>query len=123
MVDVVSALTSGIGSLIGANSSTTGSAIVSQVVQNVAIGAAGSALLASLQHPDVLKALDPLGITNLLHPVTGGAVAGTTPTAAATTATANGINPVAKTITVSWYSANPTVAPLYVAQGWTIIPG
>ena len=123
MVDLVSAVTSGIGSLIGANSSTTASAIVGQVVQNVAIGAAGSAVLASLQHPDVLKALDPLGITNLVHPVTGGAVAGTTATPAATSATASGINAVAKTITVSWYTANPTVAPLYVAQGWTIVAG
>jgi hypothetical protein len=121
MVDVVSALTSGIGSLIGANSSTTASAIVGQVVQNVAIGAAGSAVLASLQHPDVLKALDPLGITNLIHPVTGGPVAGATTTPPASTTA--GLNAVAKTMTVSWYQANPTVAPLYVAQGWAIVAG
>ena len=121
MVDVVSALTSAAGSLIGANSSTTASAIVGQVVQNVAIGAAGSAVLASLQHPDVLKALDPLGITNLIHPVTGGPVAGATPAAAAPAAT-TGLNAVAKTMTIAWYQSNPTVAPLYVAQGWTIVP-
>ena len=123
MVDIVSAFTSGIGSLIGANSSSTASSIVNQVVQNVAIGAAGSALLASLSHPDVISKLDPLGITNLIHPVTGGPVAGTTPTPAASTASASGINAIAKTITVSWYQANPTVAPLYIAQGWSIIPG
>ncbi len=122
MADVVSALTSDIGSLIGANSSTTASAIVGQVVQNVAIGAAGSALLASLQHPDVLKALDPLGITNLIHPVTGGPVAGTATPTLPVSATA-GLNAVAKTMTVSWYQANPTVAPLYVAQGWAIVAG
>jgi hypothetical protein len=123
MVDIVGTALSTVGSLIGANSSTTASAVVGQVVQNVALGAASSALLASFTHPDVVKALDPLGITNLFHPVTGGAVAGTTPTPAAVAATSTGINPVAKTITVSWYQANPTVAPLYLAQGWTIIAG
>ena len=98
------------------------SAVLTTIAQNVAMGLAGNAVIASLSHPDVLKVLDPLGLTNIIHPVTGGPVAGAAAATPAAISATTGLNPTAKTMTVAWYQANPTVAPLYIGQGWTLIP-
>ena len=98
------------------------SAMLNTIAQNVAMGLAGNAVIASLGHSDVVKALDPLGLTNIIHPVTGGPVAGAPPATPAAVAATTGLNPTAKTMTIAWYNANPTVAPLYLSQGWTLTP-
>jgi hypothetical protein len=98
------------------------SAVLNTIFQNAAMGLAANAVVASLGHSDVVKALDPLGLTNIIHPVTGGPVAGApAPTPAAVQAT-TGLNAAAKTMSIAWYQANPTVAPLYLSQGWTLTP-
>lgn len=60
-------------------------------------------------------------ITNLLHPQVAAAAASPASTAATPEATPPNIN--AKQITVGWATANPTLVPLYMAAGYTIIPG
>lgn len=115
----LSSLTSDLGSLFAGGAF--GGGVAGQIAQSVAVGGVGSAVVASLGHPDVLSKLDPLGILNIVHPggtVNASAVTPTTPVSAVA-----GLNPAAKTMTISWYTANPTVAPLYLSQGWTIIPG
>jgi len=115
----LSGLTSDLGSLF--NGGAFGGGVAGQIAQSVAVGGVGSAVVASLSHPDVLSKLDPLGILGIIHPggtVNASAVTSTTPVSAVA-----GLNPTSKTMTISWYTANPTVAPLYLAQGWTIIPG
>jgi hypothetical protein len=97
------------------------SQVITTIAQNVAMGLAGNAVIASLGHPDVLKILDPLGLTNIIHPVTGGAVAGAAPATPAAISATTGLNPTAKTMTIAWYQANPTVAPLYLGQGWALV--
>ena len=99
-----------------------GGGAMGQIAQSVAVGGVGSALIASLGHQDVVAKLDPLGLTGILHPVTGPAAPSTPVTATQATALV-GLNSTAKTMTISWYNANPSLAPLYLAQGWTIIPG
>ena len=118
-MSALTGITSDLGMLF--NGGAFGGGVMGQVAQSVAVGGVGSAVVASLAHPDVLSKLDPLGILGIIHPagtVNAAAVTPTTPVSAVA-----GLNPSAKTMTISWYSANPTVAPLYLAQGWTIIPG
>jgi hypothetical protein len=116
----LSGLTTDVGALFGGTAF--GGGAVGQIAQSVAIGGVGSALVASLQSPAVIAKLDPLGLLGLVHPATGVAPAATPVSSAQATALV-GLNPTAKTITISWYNANPSLAPLYLAQGWTIIPG
>jgi len=104
MVDVVSGVLSGLGSLIGANASTTASSIGQQLVQNVALGAASQAIITSLGHSDVQKILDPMGI--LPHPLSSGPAA-----------------PAAKpTITAAAFATMPpAVQQSLLAQGVAIV--
>jgi hypothetical protein len=76
----LSGISDAIGSLIGANSTTTASSVAQQLVTSVALGAASSAILAAIQHPDVQKALNPLGLPQLI-----GTTASTATPAASTT--------------------------------------
>ena len=111
MVDLVSAVTSTVGNLIGATGATTASSVVQEMVTNVALGAASSAILAAVQHPDVQKALNPLGLT----------LPGVAPAPAATPAAA----PVAaKTIVASVFGTLPPASQtLMLSEGYSVIAG
>ena len=61
----LSGVLSGLGSLLGASSTTTAADLTTTIVQNMAIGAVGAAGLAALQHPDVKSALLPFDPLNL----------------------------------------------------------
>jgi hypothetical protein len=119
---VFTGITSDLGTLFAGGAF--GGGVMGQVAQSVAVGGAGSAVLAALQSPAVIEKLDPLGLLGIVHPTTGAVSTTAVAAAPATTVSAlSGLNPTAKTMTISFYTANPTVAPLYLAQGWTIIPG
>jgi hypothetical protein len=99
-----------------------GGGVAGQIAQSVAVGGTGSAIIASLQHPDVLAKLDPLGVLNIFHP-SGTTAPPTTPVTPAQQAQLVGLNPANKTFTFSWAVANPTLVPLYQGSGWTPISG
>ena len=61
----LSGILSGLGSVIGADSSTSAASLATTIVQNMAIGAVGAAGLAAIQHPDVKAALLPFDPFNL----------------------------------------------------------
>lgn len=85
----LSGISDAIGSLIGANSTTTASSVAQQLVTSVALGAASSAILAAIQHPDVQKALNPLGLPLIPGPTTSaGTPAASTTKPVVTTAAA-----------------------------------
>ena len=115
MVDLVSAVTSTVGNLIGATGATTASSVVQEMVTNVALGAASSAILAAVQHPDVQKALNPLGLT----------LPGVAPAPAATPAAAPVAAPVAaKTIVASVFGTLPPASQtLMLSEGYSVIAG
>ena len=110
----LSGILSGVGSLLGADSSTSAASLATTIVQNMAIGAVGAAGLAALNHPDVKSALLPFDPLNLagkpasLNPA---------PVAVATTV-------VAPTITVSAFGAMPAATQsALIAAGYHIVAG
>jgi len=108
MVDLVSAVSGTVGSLIGATAATPASSIVSELVTNVALGAASNAIITSLQHPDIQKILDPLGLRGAL------------PTATPAPAPAPAAKPNYTTTVAAWGALPPTVQSSLAAQ-FTIV--
>ncbi len=100
-----------------------GGGAIGQIAQSVAVTGAGTALVAGLSHPDVIAKLDPLGITNIFHPSGAVAPPATPVTAAQAAVVSTGFYPATKTFTYTWGTANPTLAPLYIAQGWQAVAG
>jgi len=95
-LDLTGVLTS-LGSVLGSNASSA-QPLATQIIQQVAVGAAASGFLAAIAHPDVKAALlpfDPLGLTNKpLVPATAA------PVAASHTVTA------AQAAALGWTAAN-----------------
>ena len=111
----LSGILSGVGSLLGADSSTSAGSLATTIVQNMAIGAVGAAGLAALNHPDVKSALLPFDPLNL-----AGKPASLNPApVAAASATV-----VAPTITVSAFGAMPAATQsARIAAGYHIVAG
>lgn len=110
----LSGILSGLGSVIGADSSTSAASLATTIVQNMAIGAVGAAGLAAIQHPDVKAALLPFDPFNL-----AGKPASLNPAPAPATPVA-----AAPTITASAFTALPPAAQTQIlAQGYHIVAG
>jgi len=110
----LSGILSGVGSLLGADSSTSAGSLASTIVQNMAIGAVGAAGLAALNHPDVKAALLPFDPLNL-----AGKPASLNPAPVAAAPTS-----VAPTITVSAFGALPAATQsALIAAGYHIVAG
>ena len=114
-IDLTGVLTS-VGSLLGANASGA-TPLATQVIQQVAVGAAASGFLAAIGHPDVKAALlpfDPLGL----------AAKPLTPAVAAPVTTSTAAAPTAKTIAASVFTTlSPATQTLLTGAGFTIIAG
>lgn len=108
-IDLTGVLTS-VGSLLGANASGA-TPLATQIIQQVAVGAAASGFLAAIGHPDVKAALlpfDPLGL----------AAKPLTPTAAApvaTAATTTKVLTAAQVLSLGWTIAAAEAAGYTVA--------
>ena len=112
-IDLSGVLTS-VGSLLGSNASAA-QPLATQIIQQVAVGAAASGFLAALSHPDVKAAMLPFDPLNLagksLTPASGGTA--TTPAA-----------PAASSITASAFSALPAATQnSLLAAGVHIVQG
>ena len=110
-IDLSGVLTS-VGSLLGSNASAA-QPLATQIIQQVAVGAAASGFLAALSHPDVKAAMLPFDPLNL-------AGKSLTPTAAA----AAPATPAASSITASAFSALPAATQnSLLAAGVHIVQG
>jgi hypothetical protein len=79
-IDLNSVLTS-VGSLLGSNAPGA-NGLATQIIQQAAIGAAATATVNALTHPDVVKAflpIDPLGLANKVGPAAPAAPAASAP--------------------------------------------
>ena len=105
-IDLSGVLTS-VGSLLGSNASAA-QPLATQIIQQVAVGAAASGFLAALSHPDVKAAMLPFDPLNL-------AGKSLTPASAA---------PAASSITASAFSALPAATQSsLIAAGVHIVQG
>ena len=111
-IDLSGALNA-VGSLLGSNAAGAGP-LATQIVQQAAIGAAASASLAALTHPDVLQKLlpiDPLGLAK-----------GITPTGAPAVNTGIELpvlDPIKKTMNAAWMAANAGAVTPMLTAGYT----
>ena len=112
-LDLTGVLTS-LGSVLGSNASSA-QPLATQIIQQVAVGAAASGFLAAIAHADVKAALlpfDPLGLAS--KPLTP-----TVPPAAAPTAVA-----APKTIVASVFASLPAASQsLMLSEGYAITAG
>ena len=110
-IDLSGVLTS-VGSLLGSNASAA-QPLATQIIQQVAVGAAASGFLAALSHPDVKAAMLPFDPLNLAGKSLTPASAAAAPTTTA-----------ASSITASAFSALPAATQnSLLAAGVHIVQG